>query len=148
MQTNAWIKIIRLLENLSFFDVKLFRRFQKHSAEEQVFLARSSHQRCSMKKGVFRNFTKFTAKHLRQSLFFNTEHLQTTASALLLLFLSHGNHLFLVRKIMVSWVCFWIIGVSIFGVILVCIFPHSDWIQTRISSNMDTFYAVFILKVA
>ena len=25
---------------------------------------RSSHQRCSMKKGVLRNFTKFTGKHL------------------------------------------------------------------------------------
>ena len=31
----------------------------------------SSHQRCSMKKGVLRNFTKFTGKHLCQSLFFN-----------------------------------------------------------------------------
>ena len=32
---------------------------------------RSSHQKCSMKKGVLRNFTKFTGKHLCQSLFFN-----------------------------------------------------------------------------
>ena len=32
---------------------------------------RSSHQRCSMQKGVLRNFTKFTRKHLCQSLFFN-----------------------------------------------------------------------------
>ena len=32
---------------------------------------RSSHQRCSMKKDVLRNFTKFTGKHLCQSLFFN-----------------------------------------------------------------------------
>ena len=31
----------------------------------------SSHQRCSVKKGVFRNFTKFTGKHLCLSLFFN-----------------------------------------------------------------------------
>ena len=50
---------------------------------------------------------------------------------------------------------------SVFGVILVCIFPHSDWIrrdisrrvslriqskygkiQTRITPNMDTFHAV------
>ena len=31
---------------------------------------RSSHQRCSLKKGVLRNFTKFTGKHLCQSLFF------------------------------------------------------------------------------
>ena len=32
---------------------------------------RSSHQRCSMKKGVLRNFAKFTGKHLCQSLFLN-----------------------------------------------------------------------------
>ena len=32
---------------------------------------RSSHQRCSIKKGVLRNFTKFTGKPLCQSLFFN-----------------------------------------------------------------------------
>ena len=32
---------------------------------------RSSHQRCSVTKGVLRNFTKFSGKHLCQSLFFN-----------------------------------------------------------------------------
>ena len=32
---------------------------------------RSSHQRCSVKKGVLRNFAKSTRKHLRQGLFFN-----------------------------------------------------------------------------
>ena len=32
---------------------------------------RSSHQRCFVKKGVLRNFVKFTGKHLSQSLFFN-----------------------------------------------------------------------------
>ena len=32
---------------------------------------RSSHQTCSMKKGILRNFAKFTGKHLCQSLFFN-----------------------------------------------------------------------------
>ena len=31
----------------------------------------TSHQRGSIKKGVLRNFTKFTGKHLYQSLFFN-----------------------------------------------------------------------------
>ena len=34
-------------------------------------IARSSHQRCFVRKGVFRNFTKFSGKHLRQSLFLN-----------------------------------------------------------------------------
>ena len=32
---------------------------------------RSSHQRCSVKKGVLRNFAKCTGKHLCQRLFFN-----------------------------------------------------------------------------
>ena len=31
--------------------------------------ARSSHQRCSMKKGVLRNFAKLAGKHLSQSIF-------------------------------------------------------------------------------
>ena len=35
------------------------------------FVCKSSHQRCSMKKGILRNFTKFTGKHLCQSLFFH-----------------------------------------------------------------------------
>ena len=34
-------------------------------------ILRSSHQRCFVKKGVLRNVTKFTGKHLRQNLFFN-----------------------------------------------------------------------------
>ena len=34
-------------------------------------LYRSSHQRCSMQKGVLRNLTKLTGKHLCQTLFFN-----------------------------------------------------------------------------
>ena len=32
---------------------------------------RSSHRRCLARKGVLVNFTKFTGKHLRHSLFFN-----------------------------------------------------------------------------
>ena len=32
---------------------------------------RSIHQRCSIKKGVLRNFAKFKGKHLCQRLFFN-----------------------------------------------------------------------------
>ena len=36
-----------------------------------VGLSRSSHQMCSIKIGVFRNFAKFTGKHLCQSHFLN-----------------------------------------------------------------------------
>ena len=34
-------------------------------------IGRSSHWKCSVKKGVLRHFAKFTRKHLCQSLFFN-----------------------------------------------------------------------------
>ena len=32
---------------------------------------KSSHQRCSVRKSVLRNFTKFTGKHMCQTLFFS-----------------------------------------------------------------------------
>ena len=38
---------------------------------EKCQLSGSNHQRCSIKTGVLRNFTKFTVKQLCQSLFFN-----------------------------------------------------------------------------
>ena len=53
---------------------------------------RRSHRRCSLRKGVLRNFAKFTGKHLAQVFFcefceiskntFFTEHLWATASEL------------------------------------------------------------------
>ena len=57
---------------------------------------RSSHQRCSIRKNVLRNFTKFTGKHLRQSLwhmcfpvnfmkFLKTSFLQNICGRLLLM---------------------------------------------------------------
>ena len=39
--------------------------------EKYGYLFKSSDQRCFIKKGVLRNFTKFTGKHLCSSLFFN-----------------------------------------------------------------------------
>ena len=38
---------------------------------ENIIPVRSSHQRCSVRNDVLRNFTKFRGKHLCQSLFFN-----------------------------------------------------------------------------
>ena len=37
----------------------------------EIHIVRSSHQSCSIKKVVLKNFTKFTGKHPWQSLFFN-----------------------------------------------------------------------------
>ena len=36
-----------------------------------IYHCRSSHRKCSLKKGVLKTFAKFTGKHLCQSLFFN-----------------------------------------------------------------------------
>ena len=56
--------------------------------KELLVRFRSSHRRCSVRKGVFRNFAKFTGKHLCQSLFFNKvaglSLLQKTSGQLLL----------------------------------------------------------------
>ena len=41
------------------------------NCKANLILDRSSYWRCSVRKDVFRNFAKFTGKHLCQSLFFN-----------------------------------------------------------------------------
>ena len=38
---------------------------------QKIRTFRSNHHRCSVRKGVPRNFAKFAGKHLCQSLFFN-----------------------------------------------------------------------------
>ena len=50
-----------------------YRRFLINvpNFEGLLFIFRRSHRSCSLRKGVLRNFAKFTGKHLRQSLFFN-----------------------------------------------------------------------------
>ena len=39
--------------------------------KSSIHLNRSSHRRCSVRKGVLKNFSKFTGKHLCQRLYFN-----------------------------------------------------------------------------
>ena len=43
---------------------------EKRKSRHMNKMRRSSHWRCSLIKGVLRNFAKFTGKHLCQSLFF------------------------------------------------------------------------------
>ena len=57
---------------MSGIDTKIESETKVFFKRMVITLSRRSHQRCSMKKGVLRNFTKFTAKHLCQSLLFNT----------------------------------------------------------------------------
>ena len=60
--------------NLSLFLVQIlwlgYQRFI-NVIQLQVETSRSSYQRCSVKKGILRNFVKFTGRYLFQSLFFN-----------------------------------------------------------------------------
>ena len=48
-----------------------YTHFRTSTDDSFWTLPRSSHQRFSVKKGVLRNFAKFTGKHLCRSLFFN-----------------------------------------------------------------------------
>ena len=43
---------------------KVISHFMKDLTDD-----RNSHRKCSVRKGVLRNFAKFTGKHLGQSLF-------------------------------------------------------------------------------
>ena len=76
---------------------KVMRHIENPGVATTVF--GSSHRRCSIRKGALKNFTKFTGKHLCQSLFFNevaglrpqkqaskTSFLQNTSGRLLLSF--------------------------------------------------------------
>ena len=54
------------IDRTPLVNTTVYKKSQKKPA-----LFRSSHQRCSIRKSVPRNFTKFTGKHLCQSLFLN-----------------------------------------------------------------------------
>ena len=55
------------------FSIKIFKSIFKNIFKSifKSCIFKSSHRRSSPRKGVLRNFEKFTGKHLRQSLFFN-----------------------------------------------------------------------------
>ena len=60
---------------VSVVDFEQINVYRVASNSENLYMtttdktSRSSHQRCSMKKGVLRKFAKLTGKHLCQSLF-------------------------------------------------------------------------------
>ena len=65
------------MSTVSIVDFEQINVYRVASNSENLYMtttdktSRSSHQRCSMKKGVLRKFAKLTGKHLCQSLFFN-----------------------------------------------------------------------------
>ena len=75
LQSNQNVKMYHKLQNyMTFF--KAVNVTEKNLSQICVMellakIVRSSHRRCSMKKGVLESFAKFRGKHLCQSLFFN-----------------------------------------------------------------------------
>ena len=69
-------KLLNLLKTLRKLLLNIFlslsqRIFKVLTIIKASSKFRSTHQRCSVREGVLRNFAKFTGKHLCQSLFFN-----------------------------------------------------------------------------
>ena len=71
--TNIWWKVLELKECEKWILETIYKLntflIKNNSILNEKF--RSSHRRCSVKNGVFRNFAKLTGKYLIQSLFFN-----------------------------------------------------------------------------
>ena len=63
------IKNLRIIYKICFPKNKCSKNFWKIVRK----IVRSSHRRCSVKRGVLRNFAKLTGKHLCQSLFIKKE---------------------------------------------------------------------------
>ena len=68
---NSMLLIFPVFSIFTVFTKYIFPSLLINFYYHVVLLLRSSHHRCSMKKGFLRNFTKFTGKHLCQKLFFN-----------------------------------------------------------------------------
>ena len=73
MLQQSWICLCLLLSIFPYFVLSFLLRAREMSVFKgrRLLMFRSSHQRCSIRKGIPENFTKFTGKHLCQSLFFN-----------------------------------------------------------------------------
>ena len=56
---------------INYHELKFIYLFKLLFTFDLHLLYRSSHRRCSIKKGVLKNFTKFTGNHMCQNLFFN-----------------------------------------------------------------------------
>ena len=65
------IKFAKVLKHLFLQSIFFTEHLRTTASVTIIETDRSSHQRCSVRKGVLANFATFTEKHLSQSLFFN-----------------------------------------------------------------------------
>ena len=70
------------MSSISIVDFEQINLYRVAPNSENLYMtttdktSRSSHQTCSMKKDVLRNFAKFRGKHLCQSFFFNNNFIE------------------------------------------------------------------------
>ena len=68
---NSSAFLIYFQASTFFVMIICLSNFFQGKYDKMMTSIRSSYRRCSIKNGVLKNFTKFTGKHLCQSLFFN-----------------------------------------------------------------------------
>ena len=112
--------------------------------------SRSSHRRCSVRKGVLRNLTKFTGKHLYQSLFFNKvascEFCQIFKN---IFFAEHLRWLLLLIPVFMSHLRKEMLILTLREkcpnkeFFLVRIFPFSDWIRENTDQKKLRIWTLF-----
>ena len=66
---SSFKELLRKDKTIIIKNVLIERQKQKSICILKDLIDKSSHWKCSVRKGVFGNFTKFTGKHLCQSLF-------------------------------------------------------------------------------
>ena len=66
---NTPLELLTIFGKSPIFDVQLHSKYAYGIVNYFCKKLKSSHRRCSVRKGVLRNFSKFTGKHLCQSLF-------------------------------------------------------------------------------
>ena len=67
---NTLLELLTIFAKSSILDVQLRSEYAYGIVNYFCKRFQSSHQRCSVRKGVLRNFTKFKGKHLCLSLLF------------------------------------------------------------------------------
>ena len=67
-----FLKLFSVVSSKKFMSInKQIVKISNKVTGNSIAIYRSSHRRCSVRKGVLRNFAKVTGKYLYQSLYFN-----------------------------------------------------------------------------
>ena len=102
--------LLKVFSKLFLFAILCFKQWSvKENCVEKILhaICRSSHRRWSVRKGVLRNFAKFTGKHLCQSLFFNKVEGLRAATLLKKNFVKFLRTHFYIEHLWWKLLCYW-----------------------------------------